>query len=169
MNDDALNRALAAAAGGRPEGSFAVPFAYRAFFLCFEPLSAIAGAYLAHCRQSDYLGLTHGTSAPSPIPLGTSVVLSQLANMYLFFALVEGLVLRSTSDICVWKTLLFCLSVGDIGHLYSVHQLGLPVYWSVLDWNAMDWGNVPFVYLGAIMRLAFFAGVGLGPRKQKKA
>ena len=167
MNDERLNAALAAAAGGRLKGpgSFAVPFIYRAFFLCVEPLSVLAGAYLAHARQADYLRLSHAASAPSPVPMGTSIVLSQLANMYLFFALVEALVLRATSDIRVWKTLLFCLLIGDFGHLYSVHQLGLPIYWSAFDWNAIDWGNIPFVYLGATLRVAFLANVGLGAPK----
>ncbi len=139
---------------------FSLPFVYRAFFLLIEPLSAILGAYFAHFRQSDYLTFTHAASAPSPIPLGTTIALSQLANLYFFFAINEALVLRSTSDIRVWKRVLFCLLIGDIGHLYTVRELGLPIYWSVLSWNPIDWGNIPFVYLGATMRLAFLFNVG---------
>ncbi|KAK0622351.1 hypothetical protein B0T14DRAFT_426084 [Immersiella caudata] len=141
---------------------FEVPLLYRIFFFVIEPISALVGAYYAHFNQAEYLQLSHAASAPSNIPLGTSIALSQLANMYLFFALNEALVLRATHDMRVWKTVLFCLLVGDIGHLYTVRQLGLPIYWSFWDWNAIDWGNIPFVFLGASMRIAFLANVGLG-------
>lgn len=159
----------------QPQASaFSLPFLYRLFFLLIEPLSALVGAYYAHFDKQTYLSLTtHSASAPdTPIPLGTSIVLSQLANLYLFFAINEALVLRSTSDIRVWKTVLFCLLIGDVGHLYSVRELGVDIYWSPMTrWNAIDWGNVGFVYLGAAMRVAFLADVGLyksGKRLQKK-
>ncbi len=141
--------------------SFELPVAYRVFFLFIEPVSALVGAYFAHFNQSSYLSLTDASSAPSPIPRGTSIVLSQLANLYLLFALNEALVLRATGDLRVWKTVLFGLLVADFGHLYTIHTLGPDVFWNYSRWNAIDWGNVPFVYLGASMRIAFLAGVGL--------
>ncbi|KAI1417680.1 hypothetical protein F5Y13DRAFT_151590 [Hypoxylon sp. FL1857] len=145
-----------------------LPLTYRAFFLIIEPISALVGAFYAHFRQDEYLAMT--THASSPVPFGTSIVLSQLANLYLLFALNEALVLRSTGDLRVWKTVLFVLLVADFGHLYSVSGLGSWVYWDVTRWNAIDFGNVLFVYLGASMRIAFLAGVGLGvPAKSKKA
>jgi hypothetical protein len=146
----------------RTAAAFSLPLVYRLFFLIIEPISALVGAYYAHFGQDEYLTLTHAASAPSPIPLGTSIAMSQLANLYFFFAINEALVLRSTSDVRVWKTVLFCLLVGDLGHLYTVHGFGPEIYWSFAKWNAIDWGNIPFVYLGATMRLAFLANIGLG-------
>lgn len=144
-----------------------LPLAYRAFFLIIEPISALVGAFYAHFRQRDYLAMT--THGPVPVRLGTSIVLSQLANLYLLFALNEALVLRSTGDLRVWRTVLFVLLVADFGHLYSVSGLGSWVYWDVTRWNAIDFGNILFVYLGASMRIAFLSGVGLGtPAKSKK-
>lgn len=154
-------QASTAARSPKQAVGFEVPLLYRVFFLLIEPLSALAGAYMAYFRQADYLQLTHAASAPSVVPFGTSIAMSQLANMYMFFAINEALVLRSTPDVRVWKTVLFCLLVGDLGHLYTVRQLGLPIYWSAWSWNAIDWGNIPFVYLGASMRIAFLANVGL--------
>ncbi|KAK0711857.1 hypothetical protein B0H67DRAFT_647199 [Lasiosphaeris hirsuta] len=148
-------------------GKFALPFIYRAFFLLIEPVSALVGAYFAYFGQPRYLELTHAASAPSPIPLGTTIVMSQLANLYLFFAINEALVLRSTSDLRVWKRVLFCLLIGDLGHLYTVQELGPQIYWSVTQWNAIDWGNIPFVYLGALLRIAFLANVGLDVKSTK--
>ncbi|KAH7631626.1 hypothetical protein B0T09DRAFT_260847 [Sordaria sp. MPI-SDFR-AT-0083] len=172
-SEDKQAPAGAATTTNQPQASaFSLPLLYRLFFLLIEPLSALLGAFYAYFDKKTYLELTHAASAPgTPIPLGTSIVLSQLANLYLFFAINEALVLRSTSDIRVWKTVLFCLLIGDIGHLYTVRELGLNIYWSPSTWNAIDWGNIPFVYLGASMRIAFLADVGLyksGKRLQKK-
>lgn len=143
--------------------AFKLPLPYRLFFMMVEPISALVGAYYAHFRQAEYLVLTHAPTAPpkDAIPAGTSIVLSQLANLYLLFALNEALVLRATSNLFVWKTVLFVLLLADLGHLYSVSSLGPRIYWDVASWNAIDWGNVPFVYLGASMRLAFLLGVGI--------
>jgi hypothetical protein len=137
-----------------------VPTFYRLFFLYIEPISALVGAYFAHFQPQTYLELTHAASAPpESIPLGTQVVLTQLANLYFLFAMNEALVLRSTTDLRVWKTLLFGLLVADFGHLYSVFGLGSEVYWNVQQWSAMDWGNVAFVYAGATLRIAFLLGI----------
>ncbi|KAI3336628.1 hypothetical protein HD806DRAFT_12445 [Xylariaceae sp. AK1471] len=144
-----------------------LPLTYRVFFLIVEPISALVGAFYAHFRQDAYLSMTHADSASSPIPLGTSIVMSQLANLYLLFALNEALVLRCTGDITVWKMVLFVLLVADVGHLYSVSGHGSWIYWDFAQWNAIDWGNVPFVYLGASMRIAFLSGIGLGGGQRK--
>jgi hypothetical protein len=158
--------------------TFSPPSIYRLFFLWIEPFSTIVGAYYAHFLPATYLRLTHALSAPlsaasssdaSLLPLSTRVVLSQLANLYFLFTLNEALVLRSTRDIRVWRTLLFGLLVADVGHLYSVYPLGPAIYWSFWKWNAIDWGNIAFVYCGAAMRISFLMGLGLsggdsGPR-----
>ena len=152
--------------------AFTLPRFYTAFFLVIEPISTLVGAYFAHFRQLDYLRMTNAASAPSyasTIPLSTSVVLSQLANLYFLFTLNEALVLRSTSDFRVWKTVLFGLLVADFGHLYSLKELGYEVYWNVWRWNAIDWGNVAFVYAGATTRMLFLAGVGLNTESGRKA
>ena len=139
---------------------------YQIFFLYLEPVSTVVGAFYAYVLPGTYLDLTHAPSAPeSAVPTSTTVVLAQLANLYFLFALNEGLVLRSTSDVRVWKTLLFGLLIADFGHLFSVYELGLHKYWQVWVWNAMDMGNIGFVYLGALMRVCFLSGVGLTTSK----
>ncbi|KAE8451968.1 hypothetical protein EG329_002132 [Mollisiaceae sp. DMI_Dod_QoI] len=152
--------------------SFKLPAYYTAFFLIIEPLSALVGAFYAHFRPLEYLQLTHAPSSPayaSTIPASTSIVLSQLANLYLLFAINEALVLRSTSDLRVWRTVLFGLLIADFGHLYSIRQLGTEIYWNALRWNKMDWGNVGFVYAGATMRMLFLAGFGLDSASGREA
>lgn len=137
------------------------PKLYNLFFLYVEPISALVGAYYSYFKPHSYLHLTHASSAPKwVIPTSTQIVLSQLSNLYLLFAMNEALVLRATPDLTVWRTLLFCLLIADFGHLFSVSARGTQVYWDVLNWNAIDWGNVGFVYLGALMRMAFLGGIG---------
>ena len=151
---------------------FKLPAAYTTFFLFIEPVSALVGAFYAHFKPLEYLQMTHLSSSPSyasTIPLSTNIVLTQLANLYLLFALNEALVLRSTSDLRVWRTVLFGLLLADFGHLYSVSSLGSQIYWSFWKWNAMDWGNIGFVYAGAMMRMAFLAGLGLNTSSGREA
>lgn len=141
-----------------------IPAPYRVFLLYLEPASTLLGAFFAHCRQHQYLALTHARSAPAndgTVPVGTAVALSQLANLYVLFALNEVFVLRSTRDLRVWRALVWGLLLADLGHLYSLVPLGLDVYWKFWAWNSIDWGNVGFVYLGAATRMCFLHGIGL--------
>ena len=136
---------------------------YNYFFLYIEPISTIFGAYYSSLQQQTYLDLTHAASSPqSGIPISTQIVLLQLSNLYLCFAINEALVLRASSDLRVWRTLIICLLIADFGHLYSVNAAGWHIYWNVLRWNAIDWGNVAFVYAGITIRICFLSGLGVG-------
>ncbi|KAK7413830.1 hypothetical protein QQX98_007324 [Neonectria punicea] len=148
--------------------AFRIHVVYRMFFLLIEPLSALVGAFFSHFRQQEYLSLLHAASTAAEVPLSTSVALSQLANMYLFFALNEALVLRSTADLRVWRAVLLVLLLADVGHLYSLRELGSGIYYGVGEWNVSDLGNVPWVYVGATLRVCFLAGIGLGESRALK-
>ena len=161
-------------------GGLRLPFLYRIFFLVLEPISALAGAYFNHFRQKTYLSLLHASSVPSAsplsaitsseaVPLSVSVAMSQLANMYAFFAINEAIVLRSTGDMSVWRAVLFVLLLADFGHLWSMKELGLTVYYDLWGWNVGIWGNVPWVYAGATMRICFLLGIGMSKSKGKRA
>lgn len=146
------------------QAHFRLPIVYRASFLFIEPVFALAGAIIAHFKPVEYLQMTHSASAPvaaASLPLSTRVVLTQLANLYLLFALNEALILRKTSDLRVWRTVLLGMLVADFGHLYSVMPLGTDIYWKITGWNIMDFGNIGFVYAGACLRMAFLLGFGL--------
>lgn len=150
------------------QAGFRLPLAYNFFFLILEPISAIVGSFYTHLRQSQYLGFLDAPSAPEVVPRATSVVMSQLASMYLFFALNEAIVLRSTADLRVWRAVLLVLLLADFAHLYSLRELGPRIYLDVLGWNAADIGNVPWVYIGATLRLCFLTGVGLRTPGKKR-
>lgn len=146
---------------------------YRFFFLYVEPISALVGAYYAAIRPTEYLSLLTLTSAiPSTsirvLTQDVTMSLAQLANLYLMFALNEHLVLSSTTSVRTWRRLLFCLLVADFGHLATMAPLGAPAFWRVWEWNAMLWGSIGFVYLGATLRLCFLMGVGLNEAELKR-
>lgn len=128
-----------------------------------EPFFTLVGAFYAWFLPQQYLEMTHASSVSGILgpSLATLVALRQLGNLYVAFAINEALVLRATSDRRVWKTLLLGLLIADFGHLYSLHPLGLGVYYDILKWGPMDWGNVAFVYCGATTRICFLSGVGL--------
>ena len=142
-----------------------IPLVYQLFFLYIEPVATAVGAYYAHFQQKDYLSLTVPSATPSVLGPSTaeSIVLTQLANMYLVFALNEALVLRVTTNRDVWRVFLFGLLVADIGHVYSVNLMGLDTYWKFWEWNSIYWGNLGFVYVGALLRTSFLLGLGLQP------
>ena len=146
------------------------PFVYRLFFLYIEPVATAVGAYYAHFQQNEYLKLTVPSVAPSLLGPSTaeSIVLTQLANMYFVFALNEALVLRTTANRDVWKVFLLGLLIADFGHLYSVNVMGLDVYWRFWEWNSIYWGNLGFVYVGALLRMSFLAGLGMSSASSKK-
>jgi len=150
-----------------------IPFwPYRLFFLYIEPISALLGAFYAG-RPTEYLSLIIPSSSPLKTVLSApsvevSISLYQLSNLYLLFALNEHIVLSSTDSVRTWKRLLFCLLVADIGHLATNLPLGLPLFWRIQEWNAMTWGSIGFVYMGAAMRLSFLFGLGLKAETVKR-
>ncbi|ETI28324.1 hypothetical protein G647_00773 [Cladophialophora carrionii CBS 160.54] len=148
-----------------------IPLAYRIFFLWIEPVATLAGAYYAWFKPSTYLEDTHLPSAPGilGLPTSTHVVLRQLGNLYLAFALNEAFVLRATNDLKVWRSLLLGLLIADFGHLYSCYPLGVKTYYDLVNWNAMAYGNYLFVYCGAATRICFLLGVGMGGPKRAKS
>lgn len=144
-----------------------IPFIYKLFFLYIEPVSALAGAYYAAFRPDDYLrDLSLAGAQPHLLTLTTqsTMVLLQLANLYLLFALNEHLVLSSTDSLKTWRRLLFVLLIADFGHLVSMAPLGADAFWRIDRWNAMVWGSVGFVYAGASMRISFLSGLGLSEK-----
>lgn len=153
-----------------PSLTFPLPRIYTTFFLTIEPISTLLGAYFAYFQPHYYLALTSPSSSidPSdPLHLSTTIVLQQLANLYLLLSISEALVLRSTADLKVWRVFLFGLLVADAGHVWTVREaMGLAGYWRFWAWNPIDWGNLGFVYVAAGMRIAFLAGLGL-PVKAK--
>lgn len=151
-----------------PQARASIPLYYRTFFLLIEPIFALTGFAMAFFDPKTYLALSDPSSLISSVPLSTRMVMLQLANLYLVFAFNEVFILRTTSDIRIWKVLVWGMLISDFGHLYSIagHSMGAGVYWKIWLWNAMDWG-LAFVYIVIPTRICFLMGVGFQRPKSK--
>jgi hypothetical protein len=141
--------------------TFQPAFVYRLFFLYLEPVSALVGAFYAAAQPQTYLELlTPKVAGHSEPDAPTLTSLYQLANLYLLFAINEHFVLSSTTSLRTWRTLLFGLLLADFGHLATMLPVAMEkglmeVFLNCWTWNAMEWGSVGFVYVGATMRISF--------------
>jgi hypothetical protein len=137
---------------------------YTFFFLYLEPMSALIGAAAA-LFPSVYLSFLDRSAPESSvktISLVVSTAVTQLANLYLFFALTEALVLRAARHhVPAWRALLTAMLIADFGHLLAAWRLGMWQYWSLSQWGWMELGGIGFVYVGAATRIMFLSGVGV--------
>jgi hypothetical protein len=137
---------------------------YLFFFLYLEPISALAGA-VAALFPSIYLSFLDPSASESSLQttsLAVSTAIAQLANLYLFFALTEALVLRAARHHAPsWRALISAMLIADFGHLLAAWRLGMRQYWSVSEWGWMELGGIGFVYAGAATRIMFLSGLGV--------
>ncbi|CAF9914218.1 MAG: hypothetical protein ALECFALPRED_009499 [Alectoria fallacina] len=145
-----------------------IPFSYRFLFLYFEPLGAFFGTIiniLDPLRYLQSLSPTATASAYSPL---TQPIYDQLAAHLLFFSWSQAVVLRSTDDVKVWKSLLFGMFLCDILHLFASYRvLGPEVFFSPSLWRWEEWVNFVMLYGPGGLRLAFCAGVGVRSGEHK--
>jgi hypothetical protein len=134
-----------------------IPVIFRFFFLYCEPLIAISGAYLAFFRPAFFFSnLFSANIVPTVTPVHRFLLVS-LSSSWLFFAVVQALALRMTSDLKIWSALLGSMLISDVGNLYALQMVvpGLDIYWRLDRWRPEDWGNVGFSHLSLLMRVAF--------------
>jgi hypothetical protein len=139
--------------------SLRIPFAYRLCHLWLEPLGALNGAYLLTFNPHEY----HTFMPPAAQYASTSqLIYTQLASTYVLFAVLEAIVLRLTTQLSVWKAVLFGILLCDLGHFYalwtdmSTQALSSPELWTTKGWATMLVSVVPFA-----LRVAFMLGIGL--------
>ncbi len=147
-----------------------IPSIYRVFFLYIEPISLLAGSFIAG-RPLEYLSLL--TLKPTPLSdipdsLPVKIALYQLSNLYLLLAINEHFILKSSSR-GTWRTMLAGLLFADILHILTHIPLGPDAFYKFWEWNSMLWGGVGFVYLCALLRAAFLFNIGFPNREKEKA
>ncbi|OAA56489.1 hypothetical protein ISF_07557 [Cordyceps fumosorosea ARSEF 2679] len=132
----------------------ALPLLYRFFFLFLEPASALAGAYFCHARPARYLTLLDAPSAAATI-YATGRHPAQHPRL-------ARLARRPR------RAVLGAALLGDLARLHALRALGPRIYYDVAAWNAAAWGNVGWIYVGAMLRVCFLAGVGMGAKVPAK-
>lgn len=133
---------------------------YRVLFLWFEPLAAFNGAILAHVYPTYFLRTMHATAIYDSTH---QVIFDQLAATYVLFAINEGIVLRLTNDIRIWRTMIAGILCCDLIHLYgSYNALGREVFFTPGLWRPDDWMNLSMLFVPIFLRSLFLLGVGVG-------
>jgi hypothetical protein len=105
--------------------------------------------------------------ALAPAPLSAynpdqGFLLHQLAAMYTFVAIMLGGVLRVSDDIKVWRVITAGVLLIDIAMLGSTYvTLEQQGRLSVETLRSVDWGNILFTGLVAVIRIFFLVGVGV--------
>lgn len=138
---------------------------YKLVFIYVEPALVLIGAYLALFHPETYLLTVHALPSEHhyfSANRTTEVLLAQLANVYVLFPLLEHKVLRTTSNIRVWRAVVQALLVADLGHLAVVVFVGIDVNGQTLgrltELGVADWAK-PVVM--AAIRIALLLGVGV--------
>jgi hypothetical protein len=91
----------------------------------------------------------------------SQIVYDQLAASYLFFAVVEGLVLRTTRELRVWRAVVFALLLCDTGHLYAAWlEMGTQNMIYAWNWRGQDAATMMSFILPVVLRVAFLLNIG---------
>jgi hypothetical protein len=146
-----------------------IPFAYRFLVLWFEPIAAANGAFMATFKSDKFLAVMTSRATPIALTPQFQIVFDQLAATYFLFAFNEAVVLRLTSELGVWKGMLFGIACCDAIHIWATGKaLGAEVMMNPMLWRVVDWVNLLLLYIPITMRLAFFFGVGIRPETRKE-
>lgn len=137
-----------------------IPLAYRILFLYFEPFAAFFGTFITFFSPSTYLSSLSPTAKYSR---DTFPIYAQLSGHLLLFSWIQGVVLRSTSSVEVWKGCLFGMFMCDVLHLYgSCVGIGRKRILDLKTWRGEEWVAMVMTVVPAAMRLAFCFGIGIG-------
>ncbi|MCJ1404355.1 hypothetical protein MMC11_007580 [Xylographa trunciseda] len=142
-----------------------IPLPYRILLLYVEPIAAFNGAILAHFFPAFYLAGMSPSATISSYSSPSQVIFDQLAACYFLFAFNEAVVLRSTSDLRVWKAIVLGILICDFLHLYGTWEALGAAFWDPRLWRMEDWVNLIMLYGPGGMRVAFLMGVGLKETK----
>jgi hypothetical protein len=157
-----------------PAPSPTIPLPYRLFHLYIEPILFVpSGILLSLFYPEKFLVSTSPaplvTLAPPAITPLIRLLLTNTAGLYLAFVINEALVLRLTSDIRIWRAVIFSMLVCDVVHLYAVWAAaGTDFMLDFAAWRFEDWVNWWVLAAGAVVRLLFLCGVGFGRGKGGK-
>jgi hypothetical protein len=135
-----------------------IPRIYWIWHLYLEPLTALGGVYHLHWVPEQYFAYMPQTSRYAP---ESQIICDQLAASYLFFAVIEALVLRTTTEITVWRAALFALLLCDGGHLFAAWaEMGTHLTLSPWLWTVKDTVTMMLNIIPAVLRTAFLLGMG---------
>ncbi|KAL0938317.1 uncharacterized protein CTRU02_204927 [Colletotrichum truncatum] len=142
---------------------------YRIWFTVIDPLVLVVSAVGCVVSPAALLdGFIPATmSKPDP---DHGFLFQQIAALYLFMATIMIGVLRTSSDMKIWRTVQGGVLVVDIALLIIIYvSLDHQARLSPSKLRLQDYGNVLFTGWVAVVRGLFLAGVGVQDVTPKKS
>lgn len=146
-----------------PQG---VPLLYRAVFTYVDPIVAFVTGYLVLFHRDVMLGALSPLMLPRPVVFDP--VLWQLAGGYWIVTIMQGVMLRYSNDLGVWKISNFAIMVMDLLICGSMWEMRGPPHNLALGMSPMDWSNALGAGGFAVLRLAFILEIGFEKESAKK-
>ncbi|KAF3929432.1 hypothetical protein AA313_de0202929 [Arthrobotrys entomopaga] len=131
---------------------------YRLLFFYLEPISALGGAYLTHFHPQKYYTIVLPDFHP-PLTITTELqlALTNLASSYVYFTIMEAVLLRVTNDRRVWRVAIVGMLVNDFIHLWGLYVArGGGLGWELGRYG--DWETWVPTYFPIAVRMAFLMG-----------
>ena len=147
------------------------PF-YAFFFTYFDPLISLSGAitdFIAPNFVVNSLVPASHLHTPS-LHLHYNFIFQQAGGSMLAVSFLSGVLLRSSTDLKVWKHVQTAILLIDLATLYSAWDaLRLQDRLEFRTWRGEDWGTVGLTAFVTVLRVAFLAEVGFRRGRGKKA
>jgi len=151
-----------------------LPGVYKALFLYIEPITTILPAVLIWLKPG--AAWFHHALIPAPyepvanVDARTRMAIWQLGNCYLLLGMLSSLVFRAIRDALpnnpagqerILGASLLAMAIADATHIAAT-LIGLPdsIRYHPELWNSATHGNISFVTVLLLFRLAWFAGLG---------
>lgn len=143
-----------------------VPLLYRIIFTYVDPVVAFVTGYLILFHRDTILG----TLSPLFLPRHEvyDPLLWQLAGGYWITSIMQGVMLRYSNDLGVWKISNLAIMVMDLLIVGSMWEMRGPPHNLALSMSSKDWGNAIGAGSFAILRLAFLLDIGFKKESNKK-
>ncbi|KAK2012831.1 hypothetical protein LZ32DRAFT_691589 [Colletotrichum eremochloae] len=151
------------------KASAAVPGIYQLIFMTLEPIFAILGVVMVLHTPHQYLaGMTRNAVPYAP---NTQFLYTQLGGGWLFFAFVEGVVLRLFDDLNLWRVVCAGMLLSDAAYFHSTAQAvgGWEVWLDRSTWTVEDYTVFCTTAPMLIVRILIVLGIGIRTPKEADA
>ncbi|KAK1993108.1 hypothetical protein LX36DRAFT_693889 [Colletotrichum falcatum] len=149
------------------KASAAVPGIYQFIFMTLEPIFAMLGAVMVLHTPHQYLAGT--TRNAVPYAPDTQFLYTQLGGGWLYFAFIEGVVLRLFDDLRLWRVVCAGMLLSDAAFLRSTAQAvgGWDVWLDRSTWTVEDY--TIFLTTAPMLIVRCLIVLGIGVRVPKEA
>ncbi|KAM0417025.1 hypothetical protein ACHAPT_012991 [Fusarium lateritium] len=137
------------------------PFIYRFLLLGIEPFLVTAGAIMVSVKPAAYAdAMTRGSI---PFAQGNAFIYTQIGGSWLYFAFIEGVVMRMFDDLALWRVLCTGMLLSDIWYCAGTVQGvgGLANWANLAAWTDDDWITMVSTLPMVIVRVLIVLGIGV--------